>query len=268
MEPEDNPGTNVPRRDPASPVRWLRLEESRPDDLAAARESFPIAWIPLGTIEHHGWHLPVGFDGLKAHALCERAAARCGGVVWPTLFFGTGGGHLGFPWTIMVAPDDVATLLDRTVDHLAESGFRVVVLLTGHYPGEQVDMVDDVAARARERHPGLHCLGIPEHRFMTPDPGDAMAGDHAAKYETSLALALNPQWVDLSSLVPGRDPNRVRLPSTPLDGPIGGEFYEPASPLFAIAGADPREHASAALGRRLVEEFVAGVARWISECDC
>ncbi len=99
--------------------------------------------------------------------------------------------------------------------------------------------------------------------MLTPAPGDHLAGDHAAKYETSLALALDPQWVDLSRLVPGRDPDQARLPSTPHHGPIGMEFYEPGSPLFAVAGADPREFASAALGQLLVDEFVERMAGWV-----
>jgi len=250
--------------DPAGAVPWIRLETSNPDSLAAVRERIPVAWIPLGTIEHHGWHLPVGFDALKANALCERAAARVGGVVLPPLFFGTGGGHLGFPWTIMVSPEDVARIVDTTIDHLALSGFRVVVLLTGHYPGEQVDMVRDIARRATERNPGLRCLGLPEHELMTPEPGDRMAGDHAAKYETSLALALDPIWVDWERLHPGRIPARVRISTTPHDGPIAGPFYDPDNALFAIAGQDPREHASVALGNRLVEEFLERIGDWVA----
>ena len=41
----------------------------------------PIAYIPLGTLEWHCEHLPVGLDGLTSHGLCLRAAAQDGGVV-------------------------------------------------------------------------------------------------------------------------------------------------------------------------------------------
>ena len=42
----------------------LRYEFSRPDDLEAALAAAPVAYVPLGTYEHHGWLLPVGFDGI------------------------------------------------------------------------------------------------------------------------------------------------------------------------------------------------------------
>src|SRR5262245_31885742 len=47
----------------------------------------PLAWLPLGILEHHGEHLPWGLDGLKAHAVCLRLAARLGGVVLPPNHF-------------------------------------------------------------------------------------------------------------------------------------------------------------------------------------
>lgn len=239
---------------------FVRMELARPDDLEAVLDAAPIAYVPLGTYEHHGWHLPVCFDGIKAHALCLRTAARTGGAVLPPLFYGTGGGHLGFKWTIMPDEARVAPLLAETIDALASFGFTTVVLLTGHYPGEQVRMVRTLAEDAQARHPGLRCLGLPEHELCTPDGDDPFPGDHAAKYETSLALALDPEWVRLDRLTPGRSPQRARTAATPHAGPIGGAFYDPEDPLYAIAGKDPRTHASRELGERLVEEIVAKLA--------
>ena len=63
-----------------------------PDELETVLAEAPLAFVPLGTYEHHGFHLPVCFDGIKAHALCERVAQRTGGTVLPTFFYGTGAG--------------------------------------------------------------------------------------------------------------------------------------------------------------------------------
>jgi len=40
----------------------------------------PVAFWPLGLLEHHGWHLPIGFDGIKAKRICMRVARETGGV--------------------------------------------------------------------------------------------------------------------------------------------------------------------------------------------
>lgn len=77
-----------------------RMEEMSPDELEAVLAEAPVAFVPLGTYEHHGFHLPVCFDGIKAHAFCERVARQTGGTVLPTFFYGTGGGHIGYKWTL------------------------------------------------------------------------------------------------------------------------------------------------------------------------
>ena len=49
---------------------WRHYHELRPDELAAMRDETPVAFWPLGLLEHHGWHLPVGYDGIKAERPC------------------------------------------------------------------------------------------------------------------------------------------------------------------------------------------------------
>lgn len=234
------------------------MEQLRPDDLEEILARAPVAFIPLGTYEHHGWHLPIGFDGLKAYALCRRVAERTGGVVLPPFWYGTGGGHIGYKWTIIPTEDQINPLLAQTLDHLARFGFRVVVTLTGHYAGEQVRMVHALAEEAASRHPEVTFLGLTEPEISTPLPGDRYPGDHAAKYETSLALALNPNWVRLDRLTPGRDPAQVTLPETPRHGPESQ--WDPEHRLYAIWGEDPGVHASREIGEKLVAEIVERLA--------
>ena len=213
------------------------MEEMSPDQLEEILAQAPVAYVPLGTFEHHGWHLPVCFDGIKAHALCERSAAETGGTVLPTFFYGTGGGHVGYKWTLILTEAQITPLISATLDHLANQGFKVVVLLTGHYPREQVDMVHRLAKEAQRRHPEVRFIGLTEPEITTPLPGDQFGGDHAAKYETSIAMALNPAWVHLERLTAGREETAVTLPETPK---ASSSTHDPSHPLYAIYGQDPR----------------------------
>jgi creatinine amidohydrolase len=240
----------------------LPYELAHPDELQATVEKAPVAYVPLGTYEHHGWHLPVGFDGIKAHALCRRAAEQTGGVVLPAFFYGTGGGHRGYAWTLIPDEGLVRPLIATTLDHLVSFGFRVIVLLTGHYAGEQVRMVHALAAEASARHPDSRFIGLTEPEITTALPGDSYPGDHAAKYETSIALALDPGWVRLERLTSGRDPATVTLPETPRHD---GRQYDPADPLYAIWGDDPRTTASAEIGRGLVEEITRRLVERVAQ---
>jgi len=239
-----------------------RMEEMRPDQLEEVLEEAPIAFVPLGTFEHHGFHLPVCFDGIKAHALCERVATRTGGAVLPTFFYGTGGGHVGYKWTLIVPEQDITPLLSATFDHLAKQGFKVIVMLTGHYPQEQVSMVHRLANEAQKRHPKVQFIGLTEPEITTPLPGDRNGGDHAAKYETSIGLALNASWVNISALTPGRDPAKIILTDTPRKE---GSPYDPLHPLYAIHGQDPRTAASKEIGEKLVGEIIDRLSKQVQE---
>lgn len=232
---------------------WGRMEEMTPDDLEAVIARTPVAFVPLGTFEHHGYHLPVCFDGINAHVLCQRTAARTGGVVLPAFFYGTGGGHVGYKWTIILPEEQIRPILEATLDHLARFGFKVVVVLTGHYPKEQVDMAHRLAEEAANRNPGTHYIGLSIPELTTPLPGDTRRGDHAAKYETSIALALNPAWVKMENLRPGRDPDQVTTAATPRSE---RPTHDPTHPLYAIHGDDPRVAASAENGKLLVDGII------------
>ena len=239
-----------------------RMELMSPDELEQVLQQAPVAFVPLGTYEHHGWHLPVCLDGIKAHALCLRIAERTGGAVLPTFYYGTGGGHVGYKWTLIRPESEITPLIAATLDHAARQGFKVVVVLTGHYPHEQVNMVHRLAEEAQKRHSNVRFIGLSEPEVTTPAPGDTFGGDHAAKYETSIALALSPEWVRLDRLTAGRDPEQVMLPETPRSD---ASAHDPEHPLYAIYGQDPRTAASRELGQKLVAEIVSRLATQVNE---
>ncbi|MHC4171203.1 MAG: creatininase family protein, partial [Planctomycetota bacterium] len=234
-----------------------RMEVMHPDDLEKVLEEAPVAFVPLGTFEHHGWHLPICFDGIKAHALCERVAQRTGGAVLPTFFYGTGGGHVGYKWTLIPDEKKITPLLEATLDHLASQGFKVVVMLTGHYPGEQVDMVHRLASEAGQRHPGVKFIGLAEREVTTPQPGDRGSGD-----ETSIAMAIKPAWVRMDLLTEDHDPDVTTLATTPKrDAPS----HDPRHPLYAVYGKDPRTEASPELGEKIIAEIVSRLAAKVED---
>jgi creatinine amidohydrolase len=188
--------------------------------------------VPLGSIEYHSHHLPLGLDGLTAHGVCTRAAAASGGVVLPTLWFGTGGTHTTYPWTIMtttVAP--LAELVRTTLRRLSDLGVQQCVLFTGHFADEQLGLIDTVAADWNVTGARPHVLPLAVNRTDA-----ALAPDHARTFETSLLYALAPGLVHLHRL-----PSLTELPIDP-PGPQGGwnHRHTPGHPLRGVMGPDPR----------------------------
>jgi len=69
--------------------REVRVQFLRPGQIVAEKEKGSIVFLPLGPLEWHAPHLPLGTDPLNAQEASLRVAHKIGGVVLPTLFLGT-----------------------------------------------------------------------------------------------------------------------------------------------------------------------------------
>ena len=218
-------------------AKWARYEELRPDQLAARVSEAPVVFWPLGLIEHHGWHLPVGLDGIKAERLCMKIASSTGGVLLPTMWWGGGGGHGGFMWTLYQPEDAAEAILGHTIERLVAFGFRVIVLVAGHYPWQGI--LDRQAPGLQEQHPEVLFVWGTEMNIGEEEV--PLPGDHASREETSYALYLHPEFVDMGALKPGRDESAWPGGKAPsVEGDFPGLCLDPGDPCFAQYGEDAR----------------------------
>jgi creatinine amidohydrolase len=211
----------------------VQVELLLPYEIDAALAARPVVYVPLGSIEYHSHHLPVGLDGLNAHGVCTHAATRSGGLVLPTLYLGVGGGHTAYPWTIMAATAaPLEQLLEQTLRRLADFGVRLAVMFSGHFADEQLALVDGVAARWNAGgDASLRALALSVNRAET-----SLTPDHAGVFETTLLSALWPDKVQLD-----RIPLEPGLASPDPAGATGYEHrHDPAHPLWGVMGPDPR----------------------------
>lgn len=214
-------------------VQW---ELMLPHEMQAALEACPTAFVPLGTLEWHGYQNALGLDALKAHALCVRAARQGGGIVLPALYGGVGG--VEEPYTVVMEPEPTFSShllepwLRAILAELKRIGFRAAIVLTGHYGASQQMAVRETAVRESQRL-AIPVLGTPEY-FLAMDAG--YMGDHGGRFETSLLMALHPNLVDLSRL-------------------------EGQPPYRGIGGGDPKRESSAEEGERVSRVIVDRLAR-------
>jgi creatinine amidohydrolase len=175
-----------------------------PDEFLELRDRRPVCYMAYGLAEPHGAYNALGLDFLKARALLERAAHEHGGIVAPPFAW-----HVQerpqFNWTAWKGvkqpccssiPED---LFLRTVLYSIRAidarGFRVGILVTGHYGGLENDMrlLCEYYLRRSGSPLRLHACSDGELiRFQD------YRGDHAGVCETSQLMALRPGLVDLS----------------------------------------------------------------------
>jgi creatinine amidohydrolase len=234
-----------------------QIERMTPHEAVEARRGHPVAYLPLGILEWHGPHLPLGYDGLKAHALCRVFAEQIGGVALPPLWYGDNRNEVAEvhfnPERMSVMPrdmrDDIAhalgvdkdgfervaarsiqqgewrlfhEVLEQTLWQIEALGFKAMLVLCGHYP------LSWAAAPVVERFNREH-----QARVVAATEAELVheSGDHAALWETSLGLALLGELVSMD-----------RLPAPP------GE-------LIGILGPDARG-ATAEYGRDALDRIV------------
>lgn len=223
----------------------LRYERLHPAELRAAVERAPIAFVSIGTLEFHGEHLPFGVDSFEAHGLCMRAAELAGGVVLPPLYLASG--CLDLPFTLSFEPELVHHWVSATIDRLADRGFKVVIVLTGHGPLDLSHLLKRACAEAQARRPGLAAyalcwLELNAARLTKREAGEPTCIDHAARVETSWMLALEPDLVRLD-----------RLSGDPEAAHVGIYGRNPRFTASAEFGEDQIAAAAKLLGTRATE---------------
>ncbi|NQX26624.1 creatininase family protein [Microbacteriaceae bacterium VKM Ac-2854] len=208
----------------------MQAEYLTPAQLDAAIAAAPVAYLPLGSLEFHGPHLPIGLDTLNAHGVCVGAAQAGGGIVLPPVYQGLGGGHSDYPWTIMMAdPSGIRSHLEQTFAKLEAFGVRLAVLFTGHFADEQLAMIDEIAASWNAAAHPLAVLATGVNRSDAP-----IAPDHAGVFESTLLSAFEPDLVHLELL-----PDAATSPD-PGGDPMGEQRHDRAHPLWGVFGPDPR----------------------------
>ena len=191
----------------------VRYEDLLPHQFRLRLAGCPVAYLPLGTLEWHGEHLPLGSDAIISHGLMIKAAEKLGGIVMPPIYVGPDRSQLQLNGSQLQGMDtaDVTTphrqldgscywvseglfmsLIDNIIEQLKRAGFKVV-FADGHGPSRN-SWVNHLIER--EVRFGLKLLGV------TKDFRQSWQSqmDHAAENETSLVMALRPDLVDLSQL--------------------------------------------------------------------
>ena len=222
----------------------VNYEYMLPHEILAARKANPLAYLPLGPIEWHGVHNPVGLDALKAKALCELAAQKGGGLVMPPLWwgehreiqlleanpttreavaqkmelhpedfsFGSMGGK-----TIEEQAHSYNELLFHIYQKLANLGFKGIFVMCGHGP---LPLYANFTAEVFMRKNSVRIFATDEASLISAyskelgcpvEEGDDWRGDHAGKWETSILMALYPDLVDISLLPKNKDAELIGI---------------------------------------------------------
>ncbi len=259
-------------------MRTVQMELLRPGELLEEQKRISLVYLPIGPVEWHRYHMPLGTDGLCAQESARALARVTGGVVAPTLFIGTERNvpdtmleNLGVAqkytlgmdydtniWPSMYFREEVFGLVvSEELRLLVKMGYRMIVIVNGHGASGQVNTLCRLADQVTNET-GTYCLFSdyqgPRSRKVFSE--NHLNPGHADRCETALMMALT-ESVDLAQL-----PERSVPLHTPDFGIASGSQFGGFAPKDGVVQDDPRD-ATRELGRAMFDSGVEDDAEHI-----
>ena len=170
-------------------ISWQEFEEKKVD----------VAIIPVGSVEQHGYHLPLGTDSYVAKFLAEEAAEKSGVIVTPPVWFGWSPHHMALPGTVTVRAEILIEFVYDIIESLFSHGCKNFILLNGHRI-VNISWMQIAAQRAQSKLKAKVVIFDPG--YMSKDANlDCGALGHAEEIETSHMLHILPKLVHMEKAV-------------------------------------------------------------------
>ena len=179
----------------------VKYEElTAPDFIKAVAKSASTCLVPIGILEKHGPHLPLGTDLIDVRELAMRAAKKEYTIVFPPYFVGQIFEAKHQPGTIAYSTPLMIQILQETCDELARNGVKKIILVNGHGGNTQFLQFFCQSQLARRKDYAVF-LFEPSYDEATEEKlaklRKTTLDGHGGEEETSTMLAHRPDLVHM-----------------------------------------------------------------------
>lgn len=155
-------------------------------------------FVPFGSVEEHGSHLPLSTDTIQAYEVGKKAALQIPLFVAPPIHYGSCRSTSCHPGTISITTATLKSLMKDIVRSLYTQGMRNFIILTGHAGGSHRMALQDAGEELLPEIPDIRIAVVTEYELASREgkgiietEGDA----HAGEIETSRILHTHPHLV-------------------------------------------------------------------------
>jgi creatinine amidohydrolase len=249
-------------------MRWEEL--SAPDVDALDRER-TIVVLPVGSVEQHGRHMPLGTDTMLAHSVSLAAADRLSErvVVLPPPWYGFSAHHMRFAGTVTLRAETMIALAEDIVASVVAHGFRRILIVNGH--GGNNGIIDVLASKLGHQHYGKARIASLTYFQLARD---AIAGlresrtggmGHACEFETSMLQCMRPDLVAIDrAAITYPDPGSTYL-TTDLLGASAIRTYHDFGDLSEAGTLGDPSLATPEKGARFLDAVVGELVRFLED---
>jgi creatinine amidohydrolase len=202
---------------PKLSVHWEELTAA--DFREGIHRSQGTCLLPIGILEKHGPHLPLGTDLLDVRYAALHAAEQEYAVVFPEYYFGQIAEARHEPGTVAYSREMQLALLQETTDEMARNGCKKVVIVNGHGGNESL-----LPYFAQTQLDKPHDYVVYVFDKLSPPSGGpekkTKIDMHAGESETSNMMISHPELVhlDRANRESGADQHRQNLPEDVYTG--------------------------------------------------
>ena len=146
--------------------------------------------IPVGSLENHGLHMPLGTDFLIPDKIADLLDQTNSILIAPTVNYGATDDLAGFPGTVSIGTEGLIALLRSICDQFYRHGFRHFLILNGH--GGNTAAIQAVGMHLYRK--GAYLANL-NWWLMAGQLNQEWAGGHGGGEETAGILAVDPRLI-------------------------------------------------------------------------
>ncbi|MBC8018140.1 MAG: creatininase family protein [Verrucomicrobia bacterium] len=176
----------------------MLIEDMTMDEFSAGLSTCRTVYIPFGSVEEHGSHLPLSTDTIEAYEVGKRAAERIPLFVAPPVHYGSCRSTSRHPGTISISTGTLKGLLQDIVRSLHDHGIENFLVLTGHAGGSHRMALQDAGEELITELAEINMAVVTEYELAKEAGAHLIEtrGDcHAGEIETSRIMHSHPHLV-------------------------------------------------------------------------
>ncbi len=194
--------------------RWDELTASEWDK--ALQKSDSTCILPIGILEKHGPHVPIGSDLIQVREWAARATKQEYAVVFPDYFYGQINEAKHQFGTFALEERVVWDLLEATCDEIGRNGFKKIVIINGHGGNPELIRYFIQTRLEKPRNYAIYFFepsndSAYRKQVQALHKSDPAGDQHAGERETSSLLYLRPDLVKMDSATNESGANQHRL---------------------------------------------------------
>jgi len=157
----------------------------------------PLIILPIGSVEAHGYHLPLGTDMFQPLWLAEKLAENFHALILPPIHYGWTKSLSSFPGTISIGFDTLKNLVEEILREVVKHGGRKILIISGHASSAHMAALRLACEKIVKENVEVKLMLLSDYYIAYQYRGEIVPEDdsHAGVIETSRIMAIRPELV-------------------------------------------------------------------------